>query len=104
MYAYIDDDTNFYYAYTNSLFNEGDLKHIVMSVDRTNSILNLYTNGVYDVQAVAGTFPSGDIDDSQPIALGNNLQGVLDEVMIFNSALTQIQAADLNNRIRNGSL
>ena len=70
--------------------------------DRTNSLLKIYVNGVYETQ----TSYTGEIQDTQPIRLGNSafsdgpFPGSIYAAQVYNRALTQTEITQNFNALR----
>lgn len=103
VYGYIDDNITPFYLYTNKEYNDGVFHHFCLSIDR-NNILNSFiaVDGNIEVQGRGGSAPSKSIDNGDPLVLNEGLITVADTAMIFNKNLTQIQARDLHEQIRQG--
>ncbi len=80
--------------------------HVVGVADRTNNILKLYVNGALAASAPITGF-SGSTDSSLNLAIGNQyhplvgqnrfFKGIIDEVAIYNHALSTVEIADRYN-------
>ena len=93
-----------------------DWAHVVCQ--KTGSSLQLYVNGTLQASAVSQLInttyspfsASARIDNTDPLLIGgfnsqtSNLQGVLDELRIFNSALSTSNISSLKDRTEGGTL
>lgn len=94
MFGYRKDGSNYYYAYTNAIFNYNERVHVVCLLARTSETFRLYVNGVpvttttkdsgggmptFSSCTVIDFFPSGDLDD------------YLEQVRIYNTCLTRAE-------------
>lgn len=110
LYVYLYDNTNGGYLTKNYALNQsiGDWHHIVVTVDATSNLsaLKLYIDGS-EVSAgnagKSGTYTSFNVPSSNPLDIGartsqnNYAQQLIDEVAIFNSALSGSQIASLRD-------
>jgi hypothetical protein len=70
--------------------------------DATAQTLNIYVNGVLDNGVLSGSVPSSQYSDPANVNIGRRgggfyFQGTIDEVRLYNRALTQAEIqADMN--------
>lgn len=102
----VDDGSNHGTSNYGTSIADGAYHHIVCSADR-DGLATVFVDG--ENKATADISSVGDISHTAYTTIlgGNflgagNYEGILDEVMIFNSALTQLQAEDLRQRIMRG--
>ena len=81
--------------------------HVAGVYDAAARTLHVYVNGVLDDGVLLGTVPASQFDPAQNVIIGRrsggfHFQGRIDELRVYNTALTQAQIqADMNTPIGN---
>ncbi|MBR9675552.1 LamG domain-containing protein, partial [Candidatus Woesearchaeota archaeon] len=88
------------YGYTSpAVVSEGLFYHVVMVFNGSKATnaerLKLYLNGQEQTLSYSGTIPSATDDNSNAFTLGNNMIGVMDELIIFTKALSQTEVEEI---------
>ena len=101
----IQDGTNSAAVQTTTPITDSNFHQIAMVVDRTNSNVTIYLDGV--LQQTASTTSVGSVTNTGRLFIGHHsldsgtsavdFNGVIDELEIFNSALTQTQIQAIVN-------
>ena len=79
--------------------------HVAGVYNAAAQTLNIYVNGVLDSGTLIGTVPASQFNSTQNVNIGRRsggfyFQGTIDEVRVYNTALTQAQIqADMNTPI-----
>jgi hypothetical protein len=79
--------------------------HVAGVYDAAARVLNIYVNGVLDSGVLAGTVPASQFNAASNVNIGRRtggfyFKGTIDEVRVYNVALTQAQIqADMNTPI-----
>lgn len=84
----------------NSTLRDGTWHHIVAVRDVTNDQLRIYADGILQETPVTDSTTST-LNSTADLAIGDssrNFEGIIDEVKIFSSALTQAQVRYIYNR------
>jgi hypothetical protein len=99
------DGSNTAARYSNSSLITGQWYHVLYSYNATAQTLDVYINGKLDNGSLAGTVPTSQYtNNGEPVIIGGrnddppqNFSGQIDEVKIFNYALTAEQVRNLYN-------
>ena len=105
-------------SYTADTFNVGEWNHIVVTKDATNGVILYLNNGtptVYSPQTATLTYPTttppflgdgvaiGAAASTGGNVLSQHFDGLIDEVAIFNTTLTQVQVSSIYNATETGT-
>jgi hypothetical protein len=83
------------------LLNDGNWHHVASVVDQGSSNVTLYVDGTYEAQQQCTWLPTANLSNAVPVLIGVDREramfftGVIDEVRIYNRALSALEIQDL---------
>lgn len=96
-FVYVDGETESTSRSNVGSAEEGELQHILVSYDAESGKLKFYVNNnLRDENTVEGGGPI-EYDSSTDIDIGTNIRGQIEDVRIYNRALTQREIKILSN-------